>query len=173
VLDPSNYAFAFVSTTVRGYKPPARWLIGPNIVDPGTTTGPQAAAIVLNGGTPIRGGVYQLKITSAASTAPSGVQDLAGNALDGEFYSVFPSGNNINGGDFVARLDSIHNRVFAPQTVVGPGKTPKAPARKVPVKVVPKPRVRVKPAPRTPIKAKAIPAHPVRLVRTLPAKAPH
>jgi Bacterial Ig-like domain len=157
VQDPSNYSFAFVSSPVRGYKPPARWLLGPITVSPGTTAGAQTATILINGGTPIRGGVYQFKITSASLAALGGVQDLAGNALDGEFYGTFPSGNNVNGGDFVARLDSIHNRVFAPQTVVGPGAKPTKPPVKTPVKPV-KP---VRPV-RTP---------PVKIVRTLPAKA--
>ena len=137
---PEQLRFAFVSSQVRGYKPPTRWLIGPIATSPGTTSGPQAATLLINGGTPVRGGVYQLKIASA-SRSPAGVQDLAGNALDGEFYSTFPSGNNINGGDFVARLDSIHNRVFSPQTTVGPG----SPTRKPPVKVVRTPPVRRQP----------------------------
>jgi hypothetical protein len=49
----------------------------------------------------------------------TGVQDLAGNALDGEFYSFFPSGNNHVGGDLVAELDAVHHRVYAPKTNVG------------------------------------------------------
>jgi hypothetical protein len=49
----------------------------------------------------------------------SSVQDIAGNHLDGEFYGSFPSGNGIPGGDFVADIDAIHNKIFAPQTVDG------------------------------------------------------
>ena len=48
------------------------------------------------------------------------MQDLAGNAHDGEFYNTFPSGHKNNGGDLVARLDTIHNTVIAPQNLVGP-----------------------------------------------------
>jgi len=151
VRDPSNYAFTFVSTTVRGYRPPARWLVGPITVAPGTTTGVQSSTIVINGGTPIRGGVYQLVARSRSAAAPSGVQDLAGNALDGEFYGTFPSGNGVNGGDFIARLDSIHNRVFSPQTTVGPGRprpTPSRPVRPTPPRPVrPTPVRPVRPAP--------------------------
>ena len=47
------------------------------------------------------------------------VQDLAENHLDGEFYGSFPSGNDINGGDFVAELQAYHDKVFAPQTIIG------------------------------------------------------
>jgi hypothetical protein len=50
----------------------------------------------------------------------SSVQDIAGNHLDGGFYVSFPSGNGIRGGDFVAEIDAIHNKIVAPQTVVGP-----------------------------------------------------
>jgi len=32
------------------------------------------------------------------------IMDLDGNALDGEFGSVFPSGNFVAGGDFVAQF---------------------------------------------------------------------
>jgi hypothetical protein len=42
------------------------------------------------------------------------VQDVAGNALDGHFFGFFPSGNGAPGGDFVARLNSIRNIIFAP-----------------------------------------------------------
>jgi hypothetical protein len=153
VQDPSNYTFVFISSPVKGYRPPARWLVGPITTTPGSTTGPQEAVVLINGGKAIRGGVYQLKVASASTTARGGVQDLAGNALDGDFYGTFPSGNNAGGGDFVARLDSIHNRVFAPQTVVGPG-TPKTPTKK-PIKVVKTPPVR-KP--------------PVKVVHTPPAR---
>ncbi|WP_165246300.1 Ig-like domain-containing protein [Paludisphaera soli] len=151
VQDLSNYAFAFVSTTVRGYRPPNRWLVGPIAVAPGTTSGVQFTTILVNGGTPIRGGVYQILARSSSAAAPSGVQDLAGNALDGEFYGAFPSGNNVNGGDFIARLDSIHNRVYSPQTTVGPGRprpTPTRPVRPTPVRPV-RP---VRPAPVRPVR---------------------
>jgi hypothetical protein len=47
------------------------------------------------------------------------VQDIAGNALDGEFYGYFPSGNNIRGGNFVAQLTAIHHTIFAPATIIG------------------------------------------------------
>jgi len=158
VQDPSNYTYVFISSPVKGYRPPTRWLLGPISTTPGSTAGPQEAVVVINGGKAIRGGVYQLKVASAGATARGGVQDLAGNALDGEFYGTFPTGNNAGGGDFVARLDSIHNTVYAPQTVVGPG-APKTPTKK-PVKVVKTPPVRTPPV-RKP---------PVRVVRTPPAR---
>jgi hypothetical protein len=52
--------------------------------------------------------------------------------LDGEFYGFFPSGNNVPGGDFAARLDAVHNRIFPAQTIVGfatPNVPPGTPAQ--------------------------------------------
>src|SRR5208282_2001479 len=54
-----------------------------------------------------------------SSNGNSSVQDLAENHLDGVFYGSFPSGNGINGSDFVAELQAVHNKVFAPQTIIG------------------------------------------------------
>lgn len=86
---------------------------------PGTTTGTQTVTLTVNGGKPIAGGWYFFTIISKSSTDVSGVEDIAGNALDGEFYGYLPSGNNIPGGNFVAQLTAIHHTVFAPSTVVG------------------------------------------------------
>jgi hypothetical protein len=47
------------------------------------------------------------------------VKDIAGNHLDGVFYGSFPSGNGINGSDFVAELSGYHNKIFVPQTIIG------------------------------------------------------
>ncbi|MDG3006021.1 beta strand repeat-containing protein [Paludisphaera mucosa] len=145
VQEPSNYAFSFISTTVKGYRPPSQWLVGPIGISPATTFGPQATTLILNGGTSIRGGVYQLVIRSRTSAFATGIQDVAGNALDGEFFGAFPSGNNVAGGDFVARLDSIHNRVFVPGTTVGPGQPRPTPVRPV------------RPTPVRPVRARALP----------------
>jgi hypothetical protein len=45
--------------------------------------------------------VYQVTLKG---TAPSMIMDLDGNALDGEFSGVFPSGDFVAGGDFVAQF---------------------------------------------------------------------
>jgi hypothetical protein len=102
-------------------------------VSPGTTTGSQSVTLSLNRGQPIRGGFYDFTIRSVSPKDLSGIQDIAGNALDGEFYGYFPSGNNRPGGDFVAELDTVHHIIFAPNTVVGratpvspPGTRPRA-----------------------------------------------
>jgi hypothetical protein len=70
-------------------------------------TAPVVVPVVINNGKPLRGGKYVFTVRSG------GVRDVAGNALDGEFYGVFSSGNNVPGGDFVARLDAIHRLITA------------------------------------------------------------
>ncbi len=74
--------------------------------------------VTFNGANIIKGGNYLFTIRGA-SDGNSSVEDRAGNQLEGVFYGSFPSGNGINGSDFVAELEAIHNKVFAPQTVVG------------------------------------------------------
>jgi len=48
--------------------------------------------------------VYRVTLRGSGS---SGVLDLAGNALDGEFSGTFPSGNGTEGGDFVADFSIV------------------------------------------------------------------
>ena len=81
-------------------------------IDAGTPTfsasgaSTQVATLTLNNGRRIRGGSFYFTILSG------GIVDLAGNKLDGEFYGYLPSGNNLPGGDFRARVDAFHNLVF-------------------------------------------------------------
>jgi hypothetical protein len=74
--------------------------------------------VTFNSGKILQGGFYLFTIRDTSS-GDSSVQDLAENHLDGEFFGSFPSGNGVNGGDFVAELQAVHNKVFAPQTIVG------------------------------------------------------
>ena len=71
-------------------------------------------AVMFNGGAIIQGGFYLFTIRDS-SNGNSSVQDLAENHLDGEFYGSFPSGNGINGSDFVAEIQGYHNKIFAPR----------------------------------------------------------
>lgn len=119
VVDANNYRLALLKSAPRGYHPPARWLVNAITVQPGGLVGPQVASLQINDGRGIRGGRYLFTARSVDPADLTGVQDVAGNALDGEFYSYFPSGNNHVGGDFVAELDAVHHRVFAPNTTVG------------------------------------------------------
>jgi hypothetical protein len=73
--------------------------------------------LTINRGRGLRGGSYLFTILSGSGA--TGVRDLAGNALDGEFYRTFPSGNGRRGGDFVAVIDTIHNTIYPPKSVIG------------------------------------------------------
>jgi len=55
--------------------------------------------------------VYQVTLSG---TAPSMIMDLDANALDGEFDGVFPSGNFVAGGDFVAQFTITTPVVMGP-----------------------------------------------------------
>jgi len=120
LTDANNYKFSMISTPVRGYRGAPQWLVTNVNVQPGTNTGEQIVTVQINDGRPLRGGNYQFNVLSANPTNPSGVRDIAGNAMDGEFYSLLPSGNNVRGGDFLARLDTVHNINQPPRTLVGP-----------------------------------------------------
>ena len=87
-------------------------------------TAPQQVKITFNGGKSIRGGQYLLTILSG------GITDVAGNALDGEFYGSFPSGNGTPGGNFTAGLSAIHNTVFAPTPIPNGYASPQGPAKR-------------------------------------------
>ena len=105
--DGSNYLF-----NGRSFIPnqPRRFLsTSLAVAAPTSPTAAQAVTLIINGGRSIRGGTYTITARSG------GLQDVAGNALDGEFFGFFPSGNNRPGGDFVAIVDAVHNIVFSPK----------------------------------------------------------
>jgi hypothetical protein len=111
IANSANYFFARVGA------PPTAFQVT-SIFARSTAADPESEAILtINGGRPLRGGVYALAILSG--DAATGVRDVAGNALDGEFYGTFPSGNNVPGGNFLAEIDTIHNVIFPPKSVVG------------------------------------------------------
>jgi len=116
LLDSSDYLL----TKVHAYKAyPGKWVVT-NVTATPDPTIPFAydVAVTFNGGAIIKGGFYLFTIRDS-SNGNSSVQDLAENHLDGVFYGSFPSGNGINGSDFVAELQAYHNKVFAPQTIIG------------------------------------------------------
>jgi hypothetical protein len=132
VVDASNYTILKRNTPIGTYLVTGL---------PTTGGGPGAQVTVdiqINRKKYLPGGHYVLIIHSKDPLV-----DVAGNALDGEFYNTFPSGNNLVGGDFVARLDSIHSIVSPPRTIVGPASPvnpPGAPGKgqRLPVTVPPK-----------------------------------
>lgn len=116
VADAANYSI------VRRHRPAGSLLVTA-LPTTGGPTGSVNTSIVINGGQPLRGGVYTLTIRSG------GLADVAGNALDGEFYGYFPSGNNVPGGDFIAQLDALHRTVFPARTVIGTASPVKPPGQ--------------------------------------------
>ena len=115
LLDSSNYLLTKVHAN-KAY--PGKWIVTNVTATPGAAAGSYDVAVTFNSGKPIRGGFYLFTIRDS-SNGNSSVQDNAENHLDGVFYGTFPSGNGINGSDFVAELDAYHDKVFAPQTIVG------------------------------------------------------
>ncbi|MDX2039045.1 MAG: Ig-like domain-containing protein [Isosphaeraceae bacterium] len=109
IIDNANYSM------VKPHLRPGRLLFTSLTATPQTSpTASQRVTGILNSGTPLRGATYTF-------TAADGIIDVAGNRLDGEFYGYFPSGNRINGGNFVAIVDSFHNRVLPAKPSQGYG----------------------------------------------------
>ena len=79
--------------------------------------------VVFNRGRSFRGGKYEVLINSG--TGDAGIQDVAGNALDGNFYGPFPTGDGLAGGNFVAEILTFHNKVL-PFVPVADGYVPPA-----------------------------------------------
>jgi uncharacterized protein involved in high-affinity Fe2+ transport len=87
-----------------------------------TAANPQSAVFDLTGVT-LADDTYRIQLLGGATNA---IQDLDGNALDGEFLGNLPSGNGIAGGDFMVQftittpvvvgptLDEIQAAVFTP-----------------------------------------------------------
>lgn len=73
-------------------------------------TDPVVVNVVFNNGHIFRGGKYEVLINSG--TGDTGIQDVAGNALDGNYYGSFPTGDGLAGGNFVADILTFHNVVL-------------------------------------------------------------
>ncbi len=79
-------------------------------VTPGATpSDPVVATVVFHHGKNLRGGLYTVVIDSGSGD--SGIEDNAANALDGEFYGSFPSGDGRPGGNFEALIATYHDLV--------------------------------------------------------------
>ena len=109
LIDANNY------TLTKAHTRLARFLVTAlPISGAGGPTDPITVSVQINNGVRLRGGFYTFTVDAATVLNNSGVKDIAGNPLDGEFYGFFPSGNNIPGGNFVARLDAIHHLIQPP-----------------------------------------------------------
>ena len=111
VIDAANYRLT-KQHTIRG-----TYLVNVIAATPTGPTGPENVVLTINDGRQLRGGIYTFTVFSGSYA--TGIRDLAGNALDGEFYGFFPSGNNVPGGNFVAGLNAVHHIIFAPGTIIG------------------------------------------------------
>jgi hypothetical protein len=108
----ANGAFYHLSAKRLAADVPVPKMLLPTAITitPGATaTSPVVVTVVFNHGHEVRGGRYFIVINSG--TGDNGVQDVAGNALDGSFYGTFPSGDGLAGGDFAAYIDTFHNHI--------------------------------------------------------------
>jgi hypothetical protein len=72
-------------------------------IAPGTTSmSPVVVTVVFNHGHTVRGGRYLIVINSGHGA--NGIDDVAGNALDGNSCGKFPSGDGLAGGNFAASI---------------------------------------------------------------------
>ena len=134
----ANSAFYHMSATRVAKDVPVPILLLPAsiLITPGTTpTSPEIVRVVFNKGHAVRGGRYLIEIDSG--TGDAGIQDIAGNALDGNFYGVFPSGDGIAGGDFVVAIDTFHNGITLPYVPARDGYVPPSAAVDPPAQTMP------------------------------------
>ena len=104
VIDGANYRLTKPHSFAKAFI-----VTGLTTAGPGGPTGVEAVTLTMNGAKhKLPHGVYTFLIRSG------GIQDVAGNALDGEFYGFYPSGNNRPGGNFEAVITAFHNIVQAP-----------------------------------------------------------
>jgi len=91
----------------------------------GISAGPTTATFDLAGATLVND-TYRVRLLGSG---PSIVMDLDANALDGEYFGTFPTGDNVQGGDFeatflldvpvsAATLDALQASVFTPSCAV-------------------------------------------------------
>ena len=128
LADGANFTFTHVGN-LPGVKPsaykagsplaPAYVVTGVSVGQAASATSPQTVVVSIDNNQPLRGGFYRITVKSG------GIEDVAGNALDGTYYGYFPSGKNTPGGDFVANLTSVHNTVL-PALPVGTTASPLA-----------------------------------------------
>ncbi len=124
VASITNSAFYHISATPLSPKVPVPKIILPTSIKytPGALpTDPVVVVVVFNHGHAFRGGNYQVIIDSG--TGDTGIHDVAGNALDGNFYGTFPTGDGLAGGNFAANIYTFHN-VVLPYVPIADGYVP-------------------------------------------------
>jgi hypothetical protein len=109
----TNSAFYHISATpLASYVHVPKMILPTQIYyTPGALpTDPVVVNVVFNNGHMFRGGKYHVVINSG--TGDTGIQDVAGNALDGNYYGTLPSGDLLAGGNFVADIYTFHNTIL-------------------------------------------------------------
>jgi hypothetical protein len=118
--DAANFSLNRVHT-----RPPGTYIVTGINVTPGATPLSEDVTVVFNNGKELKGGFFQIIARAKSALLVSGIQDIAGNALDGEFYGQqSASGNGVPGGDFIANIKSIHQNTpgfgySGPLTIIG------------------------------------------------------
>ncbi|MDR3635120.1 MAG: Ig-like domain-containing protein, partial [Isosphaeraceae bacterium] len=122
LIDSANYAFnrqlarplgTFIITTINLTPGPNANEETATLSIASTSKGQTLSSALLRG-------FFLITARSKSVLNPSAIQDVAGNALDGEYYGpASASGNGIPGGDFVANLNNYHNITNPPATVIG------------------------------------------------------
>jgi hypothetical protein len=119
--DAANYYL----NRVHAPKVLGRYIVTDITVTPGADPLSQDVSVVFNNGAFNKGGYFRIIARAASVLMPSGIQDVAGNALDGEFYGQqSASGNGVPGGDFVANVKAFHQDTpgfgySGPLTIIG------------------------------------------------------
>ena len=118
LTDPANYSLTPIETrailpTHDPSRPKAGVVLAPEFKITGATLStpaapdmPESIIVSVDNNQPLRPGSYRFTIHSA------GITDLAGRALDGEYFGTFPSGDGRPGGEFVAILAQVKNTVL-------------------------------------------------------------
>ncbi len=122
----TNSAFYHISAKPLSPKVHVPSLVLPTSIlyTPGASpTDPVTVYVVFNNGHAFRGGKYEVLINSG--NGDTGIQDVAGNALDGNYYGSFPTGDGLPGGNFIASISTYH-RVVLPFVPTGDGYVPPA-----------------------------------------------
>ncbi|WP_406698905.1 DUF4394 domain-containing protein [Singulisphaera sp. Ch08] len=96
LTDLANYVFAGIGPV--GLRNRRTSITTASTTPSGIPANAQVVNLSINNGRRLRAGRYTFTAYSG------GIEDLAGNALDGEFIGRFPSGNARPGGHFVAAL---------------------------------------------------------------------
>jgi PKD repeat protein len=120
----TNSAFYHISARPLSSKVHVPKLILPTQIyyTPGALpTDPIVVNVVFNNGKVFRGGKYTVLIDSG--TGDAGIQDVAGNPLDGNYYGAFSTGDLLPGGNFVAEIYTFH-RTILPFVPIADGYSP-------------------------------------------------